>query len=73
MAGRIANLPSPAQPWVDPKTGKPTDSFRLFMTLYAAGNHGPFPEAADDAAAARAGVAVDAIYHTGGTMKVRLT
>jgi hypothetical protein len=62
MTTRIANLPSPSLPWVDPATGQPKDGFRLFMTLFAAGNLGPFVQAANDAAAAKAGVAVGGVY-----------
>lgn len=62
MTTRVANLPSPSLPWIDAKSGRPTDSFRLFMTLFAAGNFGPFIQAADDASAAKAGVAVGGVY-----------
>jgi hypothetical protein len=72
MTTRVANLPSPSLPWMDPKTGRPTDSFRLFMTLFAAGNFGPFPSATDDAAAATEGVAVGGVYQNAGAVRVRL-
>jgi hypothetical protein len=69
---RVANLPSPTLPWIDTKTGRPEEAFRLFMTLFAAGNLGPFPSAANDAAAAKAGVAVGGVYHNAGALRVRL-
>jgi hypothetical protein len=43
------------------------------MTLFAAGNLGPFASAADDAAAAKAGVAVGGVYQNAGALRVRLT
>lgn len=73
MVAKVANLPSPTLPWIDPKTGKPLDAFRLFMTLFAAGNLGPFVSAANDAAAATAGVAIGGLYQNAGALRVRLT
>ena len=62
MITRIANLPSPSLPWIDPATGKPKDGFRLFMTLFASGNFGPFVQASNDTAAAKAGVSIGGVY-----------
>jgi hypothetical protein len=73
MTTRIANLPTASIPWVDPSTGQPKDGFRLFMTLFAAGNFGPFVSAANDVAAAKAGVAVGGVYENAGAVRVRLS
>lgn len=62
MTTRVANLPSPSLPWINMSTGCPADSFRLFMTLFAAGNFGPFAQAANDIEAAKAGVAIGGVY-----------
>ena len=37
-------------------------AFQQFMTMFAAGNFGPFRQAANDAAAAKAGVAIGGVY-----------
>lgn len=71
MTAKVANLPSPTLPWVD-SSGRPTQAFRQFMTLFAAGNLGPFPSAANDADAAKAGVVVGAVYQNAGALRVRL-
>lgn len=73
MTAKIANLPSPTLPWIDVKTGRPTDTFRLWATLFSAGNLGPFPSAANDVAAAKAGVAIGGVYQNSGALRVRLT
>jgi hypothetical protein len=73
MTGRVANLPSATLPWIDPKTGRPAEGFRLFMTLFAAGNFGPFVSASSDAAAAKAGVSVGGVYQNAGALRVRLS
>lgn len=74
MTAKIANLPSPTLPWIDPKTGRPEEGFRIFMTLFAARNFvfGPFVSAANDTAAANAGVAVGGVYENSGALRVRL-
>ncbi|MBV8474515.1 MAG: hypothetical protein JO107_10250 [Hyphomicrobiales bacterium] len=69
---KLANLPSPVLPWVDSQ-GKPTLPFMQFMTLLAAGNIGPLTSAANDAAAATAGVVVGGLYQNAGVVRVRLS
>lgn len=70
---KVANLPSPTLPWIDVKTGKPLEGFRQFMTLFAAGNLGPFIQAANDSAAASAGVAIGGVYQNAGSVRIRLS
>ena len=54
-------LPSPIMTWINPQ-GQPTQAFIQYMTALAAGKMGPFVEAADDAAAAKAGVGIGQFY-----------
>jgi hypothetical protein len=72
---RLAVLPPAALPWIDVKGvyGYPTQAFAQFMTAFSVGNIGPLVSATDDAAAAKAGVPVNGIYQSNGTVKVRLT
>lgn len=67
MTGKVAILPSPSIPWIDPKSGRPMPEFQRFMTLFAAGNFGPFAQAANDAAAAKAGVSIGGVYQDAST------
>jgi hypothetical protein len=67
MATKIANLPAQSIPWIDTNTGKPLQGFGLFMSQFAALNFGPFVQAANDAAAARAGVVVGGVYQNPAT------
>jgi hypothetical protein len=71
MANRKATLPIVSSPWVD-KDGVPTVPFGTFMSAIAANIIGPLPAAADDAAAAKAGVAVNGLYHASGVVRIRI-
>ena len=44
-----------------------------FMTAVSAGNFGTLVNAANDAAAARAGVTIGQLYQNNGALRVRLT
>lgn len=74
MAGSV--LPSSAFAWVD-SSGKPTQPFAQFMSAFVAAmqsaNFGSLPSATDDAAAAKAGVAVGQLYQNSGAVRIRLT
>jgi hypothetical protein len=68
-------LPLISLPWID-KEGRPTIPFGTYMTLVAAGYLPQFTQlvdAANDAAAATAGVTVGQMYKTGSILKVRVT
>lgn len=69
---KLSVLPSSALPWVD-QTGRPTTSFIQAMTALFANNIGPLTSAANDAAAAKAGVPVNGLYESSGAVKIRLT
>jgi hypothetical protein len=62
VAARRAVLPPTSVPWFDPQTGLPVEPFRTFMLAFAALQFGPFVQAANDAAAAKAGVVVGGVY-----------
>jgi hypothetical protein len=72
MMAKNAVLPSPVVAWVDSQ-GKPTQVFTQFMTLFAATNFGPLPQAGNDVAAAKAGVAVGQLYQSAGAVRIRLS
>lgn len=72
-------LPDPALPWSDPATGRPTPPFAEYMqgvarvvVLLNAGTVGPLVDAANDAAAAAAGVPVGGLYRTTNAVQIRL-
>ena len=71
MAQKRAVLPPTNQPWVDAQ-GRPTQAFVTFMTALAQNNIGPFPSAANDAAAAKAGVPIGALYQNNGSVQIRI-
>jgi hypothetical protein len=71
-SAKLATLPSSALPWVD-QQGRPTLPLIQFMTAIAANNIGPLTSAANDAAAAKAGVPVNGLYESAGAVKIRLT
>lgn len=74
MAVTVPTLPRGDFPWVDPKTGKPTQVFLLYMTSLAQGYPGwNLINAANDAAAATAGVAIGQIYRNGSVLQIRVT
>lgn len=68
-------LPLISLPWVD-KEGRPTIPFGSYMLAVTQGSLPNFPtlvDAANDAAAATAGVAVGQMYKTGSVLKVRVS
>ena len=65
-------LPSASIPWID-KEGRPTQAFIQHMTAQAAGKTGPYISAADDVAAAKAGVAINQVYELAGGLRIRKT
>lgn len=67
---KSAVLPQISVPWVD-KDGRPTEQFRNFMLALAANKVGPFPSAANDAAAKAAGVEVNQLYENSGSVRIR--
>lgn len=70
-------LPPPALPWFDPRTGKPTDTFRDWALaidrIMRAGLFGTLVNAANDGAAATAGVPLNGIYRNGSVVQIRVT
>jgi hypothetical protein len=71
-------LPPPSVPWVDTQ-GRPTQAFAQYITqtdalarLLAGGNIGTLISAANDAAAAQAGVAIGSYYRNGSVVQVRV-
>jgi hypothetical protein len=73
MVNKFAPLPSASIPFVD-KDGKPTPAFYQFiLALSLSQNVGPLTVAANDAAAATAGVRVNGLYQTAGIVKIRLS
>jgi hypothetical protein len=71
-AAKKAVLPPASIPWINTKDGTPTDAFRNFMTALGSLNIGPLTKAANDGAAAQAGVPVNGLYHADGVVRVRL-
>jgi hypothetical protein len=69
---KLAPLPQASIPWVD-QQGRPTQPLRQFMTALAAGNIGPLVSAANDAAAAKAGVPINGLYEASGAVRIRLS
>jgi hypothetical protein len=69
---KLAVLPQASMPWVD-KEGRPTQAFWQFMSAIAANNIGPFASAANDTAAASAGVPINGLYQNAGAVRIRLT
>lgn len=72
MAARLAILPPPSITWIDAQ-GRPTQAFTQFMAAIAANNIGPLAAAANDAAAATAGVPINGLYQSSGAVRIRLT
>ena len=65
--------------WID-KQGRPTQAFATYMTqvdtllrALAGGSVGTLTNAANDAAAAKAGVAVGSLYRNGSALLVRVS
>ena len=69
---KLAVLPQATTAWVDAQ-GRPTLAFLQFMLALAANNIGPLPSAANDAAAAKAGVPVNGLYHASGVVHIRIS
>jgi hypothetical protein len=77
-SSKIPALPSPVLAWVD-KDGKPSVAFLQFisqftaaMTGVASAQFGSLPSAANDAAAAKAGVVIGGLYQNSGAVRIRL-
>jgi hypothetical protein len=70
-------LPPPALAWFEPRTGKPTDPFRDWVVamdrIMRAGLLGTLVNAANDAAAAAAGVPLNGLYRNGSAVQIRVT
>lgn len=69
--------PTPSQPWIE--NGRPTEPFASFMQtaeqllkLLNGSGGMTFTNAANDAAAAAAGVPVGAFYRNGSIMQIRV-
>jgi hypothetical protein len=69
-------LPSPALKWFDVQTGQPTPIFRDWCNgmdrIMRAGLFGTLVAAANDAAAAAAGVPVNGLYRTASAVQIRV-
>jgi hypothetical protein len=63
-SSKHAPLPQASLPWVDGQ-GRPTQAFYNFMVALAANNTGPYVSAANDTAAAAAGVPLNGVYDDG--------
>ena len=72
MAGNRAPLPYRTVQWVY-QSGRPTDQYARFIEALASGNLGSLPSAANDIAAAAAGVSVGQLYQNAGAVRIRLT
>ena len=63
--------------WFDPATGIPTQQFGQWVAavdrILRAGQFGTLINAANDAAAAKAGVAVGGLYRLTNSVQIRLT
>lgn len=71
MAQKLAPLLPTSQPIVDGR-GVATIPFAQFLSALAANNIGPLTSAANDTAAAKAGVPVNGLYEASGVVRVRL-
>ena len=69
-------LPPPALGWFDPRTGRPTDVFRDWVVavdrIFRGGLLGTLVSAANDAAAAAAGVPLNGLYRNGSAVQIRV-
>ena len=69
-------LPPPALAWFDPRTGKPSDVFRDWVVavdrIMRAGLFGTLVSAANDGAAAAAGVPLNGLYRNGSAVQIRV-
>jgi hypothetical protein len=78
MAQLVGPQPPVSFPWFDPKTGKPTQAFGQYMAAldqlvrgFTAGQAGLI-NAANDAAAATAGVKIGQLYRATNAVQIRL-
>ena len=69
-------LPGPALRWFDTQTGQPTPLFRDWAAamdrIMRAGLFGTLVNAANDAAAAAAGVPLNGLYRNGSVVQIRV-
>jgi len=69
-------LPPPALAWFDPRTGMPTNTFRDWVAamdrIMRGGLVGTLVNAANDAAAAAAGVPLNGLYRNGSAVLIRV-
>lgn len=70
-ANRKANLPPVSAPWADGR-GVPSIPFGQWAAAIAANIIGPLPAAANDAAAANAGVPINGLYQASGVVRIRI-
>ena len=71
MPNRTANLPPASNPWVDGK-GVPTIPFAQFLSAIDSNVLAPLVSAANDTAAAKAGVPINGLYQNAGAVRIRL-
>jgi len=75
-AGSLPPQPTPNQPVLEPKTDIFAVLYRNYWLamdrMFRTANFGPLPQAADDTAAAAAGVPVGGLYANGNAVQVRL-
>lgn len=73
----VQPLPNPPQRWFDPATGRPTIEFGRWATqvdaILRGALFGTLISAANDAAAATAGVPVNGFYRNGSAVQIRVT
>ncbi len=79
MAVPPGPLPKPNFKWTNPGLGMPEQAFAQYMLSLdalvrglAGGNIGPLVNAANDAAAAAAGVAIGGLYRNVNAVQIRL-
>lgn len=73
----VQPLPLPSIPWFDSRTGRPTLEFGRWATALDAvmrgGLLGTLTNAANDGAAAAAGVPLNGLYRNGSVVQIRVT
>jgi hypothetical protein len=72
MAAKTFALPPIQQQWIN-RDGTPTIPFGQAVQALASNIIGPLPSAANDAAAAAAGVQINQLYQNAGAVRIRLT
>lgn len=75
----IKPLPDPGLPWINPATGRPSEPFAEYLqgvarlaVLLNSNVVGPLTNAANDAAAAAAGVPIGGLYRITSAVQIRL-